>query len=74
MKYIKKIIAPVIITLILISYYFVFGGFIVKLDISVVTKILAAVIPLLLTGVTVYVMVERIREIRSGEEDDLGKY
>jgi len=74
MKYLRKIIAPVIITLILIAYYFVFGGFIVKLDIPVTTKILAAVIPFLLTGVTVYVMVERIKEIRSGEEDDLGKY
>ena len=73
-KYIRKIIAPVIITLILLAYYIVFAVFIVRLDISTSTKILAAVIPILLAGVTVFVLTERIIEIRSGEEDDLGKY
>lgn len=31
-------------------------------------------VPLGLMGVSVCVLVERIQEIRSGEEDDLGKY
>lgn len=31
-------------------------------------------IPLALVGVSVYVLVERIKEIRSGEEDDLDNY
>ena len=37
-------------------------------------KLLGAVIPLALLGVTIYVLCERIKEIRSGEEDDLDNY
>ena len=74
MKYIRKIIAPLIITLILLAYYVVFAVFIVRLDISPLTKTLAAIIPFLLAGVSIFVLTERINEIRSGEEDDLGKY
>ena len=33
-----------------------------------------ATIPLALLGVTIYVLCERIKEIRSGEEDDLDNY
>ena len=74
MKYLRKILAPIIITFILIAYYVVFAIFIAGLEISPMTKVLAVVIPLLLGGVTVFVMVERINEIRSGEEDDLSQY
>ena len=37
-------------------------------------NLLGAVIPLALLGVTIYVLCERIKEIRSGEEDDLDNY
>ena len=37
-------------------------------------KLIGALIPLALVGVSVYVLVERIKEIRSGEEDDLDNY
>ena len=37
-------------------------------------KLLGAVIPLALLGVTRYVLCERIKEVRSGEEDDLDNY
>ena len=37
-------------------------------------KLLGAAIPLALLGVTIYVLCERIKEIRSGEEDDLDNY
>ena len=37
-------------------------------------KLLGVVIPVALLGVTIYVLVERIKEIRSGEEDDLDNY
>jgi hypothetical protein len=74
LKHIRKIIAPVTITLVLLAYYVVFAVFIVRLDISLWTKLLAAIIPVLLAGVSIFVLTERINEIRSGEEDDLGKY
>ena len=44
------------------------------MSVLLITKILFGVIPLALIGVVVYVLVERMNEIRSGEEDDLSKY
>jgi len=60
LKHIRKIIAPVTITLVLLAYYVVFAVFIVRLDISSWTKLLAAIIPVLLAGVSIFVLTERI--------------
>ncbi len=72
--YIKKLVAPIVITLILLMYY----GFIllnlIRIPESLGIRILWLIIPLALMGVSVFVLIERIREIRSGDEDDLGKY
>ncbi|WP_422487312.1 hypothetical protein [Gudongella sp. DL1XJH-153] len=72
--YIKKLIAPIIVTILLLSYY----GFIllnlVRIPESMGIRILLLVIPLGFMGVSIYVLFERIKEIRSGDEDDLGKY
>ena len=75
-KHTKKIIAPAIIVAIIVAYYifisviFMSGMF----DAPLFAKVLFVGVPLCLSGVAVYVLVERIKEIRSGEEDDLGKY
>ncbi len=69
----KKLIAPIIITAILILYFIVYFGFLITL-LSGFLQYLLGVVPLALAAVTVYVCVERIKEIRSGEEDDLSKY
>ena len=74
MNHMKKMIAPiivgVIILMIYIGYFCVayFGGFPWYVLLIVGLILLAA------TCVVVYVVVERIKEIRSGEEDDLSKY
>ncbi len=70
----KKLFGP-IITIGLVLAYFIF----ILVQLSAVPlrgfgKFLAFAIPLALMGVAIYVLVERIQEIRSGEEDDLGKY
>lgn len=71
----KKMIAPIVITSLILLYYIGFVYVCVFLDgIPLLAKILGGVIPLLLAGVSIYVLVERIKEIRSGEEDDLSKY
>lgn len=70
----KKLIAPVVITILLVMYL---SSFIIMwkyVSISVVGKIVGSLIPLALIGVSIYLLIERIKEIRSGEEDDLGKY
>ena len=71
----KKMVAPVIITiilsLILISY--IVGCFFLTI-IPLPVRLAGMLIPAALLGVSVYVLAERIREIRSGEEDDLSQY
>lgn len=69
----KKIIVPTIITIIFILYFIIYFGFIISL-LDGFLKIALAVIPAGFTAVMIYVLVERIKEIRSGEEDDISKY
>ena len=71
----SKMIAPIIIAIILIVYYVaIAAAFVLIPDIAVIVKILMIIIPLALAGVACAVTVERVNEIRSGEEDDLSKY
>jgi uncharacterized membrane protein (DUF485 family) len=70
----RKIIAPIIITILLVIYlgFFILTG--LSNPFSLAIKIIGIFIPLALIGVSVFVLVERIKEIRSGEEDDLSQY
>lgn len=70
----EKMIAPIIITVIVILYYIAYFLICMLIPISLIVKILFGIIPLLFSGVCIYVLIERIKEIRSGEEDDLSKY
>lgn len=70
----KKIIAPIIITILLLIYFSIFIFGVINIDGSLWIKVTVLVILLGLMGGSIFVLVERIKEIRSGEEDDLGKY
>ena len=71
----KKMVAPFIIAGILIVHYVAIAAvFFILPEIPAAAKVLLAVIPLALAGVAFAMLLERIREIRSGEEDDLSKY
>ncbi len=73
-NHIKKIIAPVIITVLLIVYFIFYFGFLIFATDNLAIRILLGIVPLIL-GVTVTVLcIQRIKEIKGGEEDDLGKY
>ena len=66
----NKMIAPIIIAAVLIVYYVAIAAvFMLIPDLTVIMKLLMVIIPLALA-----VTVERVQEIRSGEEDDLSKY
>ena len=67
-------IAPIIITILFVGYL-VFYVILVLLasDFSPFTLLLAVPLILLGSGMA-YVLYIRIKEIRSGEEDDLGNY
>ena len=70
----KKIIAPIVIACILILYCLVFFVVCLFIPVPFGFRLLFGIVPLALIGVTVFVLVERISEIRSGEEDDLSQY
>ncbi|MCI8365459.1 MAG: hypothetical protein HFG34_11015 [Eubacterium sp.] len=71
----RKMVAPVVIAVLFVIYY---TGLAVVLalisSISVLVKGLLIFVPLALAGVMIGVTVSRIKEIRSGEEDDLSQY
>lgn len=73
-KHVKKMIAPIVITIIVMAYYLFFFIVIFASGMPMIAKIFLGVLPALFIGVLIYVLVERIKEIRSGEEDDLSKY
>ncbi len=70
----KKFIAPIVITVIMILYYVVYFGFFIFLLGDSIWKYILGIVPLVFAAVTVSVCIERIKEIRKGEEDDIGKY
>ena len=74
MKNIKKMIAPVIITVLLLLYLGVYWYLIMEATEFQPFMIFLAIPVLLLGAGLVYVLLSRIREIRSGEEDDLDNY
>ncbi len=73
MKDKKKIMAPIVVTVIIALYYIVYFGFIISI-LKGVWKYALGIIPLVFVAVLIKVCVERIREIKGGEEDDIGKY
>ncbi len=72
----RKLIAPVIIAALLLCYYIalalVFN--LVIAGMPLLLRIAMILIPAALCGVVIYVLAQRIREVRSGEEDDLDRY
>jgi hypothetical protein len=73
-NHIKKIIAPVIITTIVVLNFFLIASVFLTEGIPPLVKMLILAFSLTFIAVAVYVLVERIKEIKKGDEDDLGKY
>ena len=69
----KKLIAPIVVTILIVLYYVIYFGFLISL-LEGVLKYALGVIPLAFSLVMVKVCIERINEIKKGEEDDLSKY
>ncbi|MCD7809306.1 MAG: hypothetical protein LUG46_04730 [Erysipelotrichaceae bacterium] len=69
----KKMIAPIVITVLVLIYYAVYFLLLIRLFDNV-WGFLLGIIPIVLATTMIYVCIQRIKEIRSGEEDDLGKY
>ncbi len=71
----KKLIAPIVITAVFVLLFL--GWLLLSvfvLEELIWMKLIVALIMLSLIGVCLFVLWERIKEIRSGEEDDLDNY
>ncbi|PTQ83979.1 hypothetical protein C8U37_11164 [Trichococcus patagoniensis] len=75
-KQTKKMIAPVVITVLVISYFvfYMWLGLAGSGDIPLLMKILLIVVPSGLIVLMVYLLVERVNEIKEDDDDDLSKY
>ena len=73
-RHFNKKVAPVIVSLCLIGYYVlvIFGLY--KISIPNLFKIMVFIVSVIITFVIIRVLIERIKEINGGEEDDLGEY
>ena len=69
----KKMIAPIVVTVILILYYIAYFGFIIRL-LGGIFRFVFGIIPLIFAVLIIKVCIDRIKEIKKGEEDDISKY
>lgn len=72
---VRKLIAPIIIVALLLVYLigFVVAIFLVP-ALPFAVKLVGILIPLAIACCAVAVLISRIREVRSGAEDDLDRY
>lgn len=67
-------IAPVVIVALISIYYIAIGVIFAYMNgVPMLAKIIALVVPALLSGVAITVLIQRIKEIKKGEDDDLSK-
>ena len=69
----KKMIAPIIVTVIMILYYIFYFSFLIS-QLEGIWKYAFGIFPIVFSAITVYVCIQRINEIKKGEEDDISKY
>ena len=69
----KKMVAPIVVTVLMVLYYIAYFGFLITL-VEGFFKYALGIIPLVFSAVMVKVCIERINEIKKGEENDLSKY
>lgn len=69
----RKLIAPIVIAVIMVLYYVLYFGLLVALTDGAVRWIIG-IVPIAFAAVTIGVCIERIKEIKGGEEDDISKY
>ena len=70
----KKMIAPVVVTVAVLLYFGFYFGWLISLVESKAAKLLLGIVPALLGAVMIGVCIQRIKEIKGGEEDDLSQY
>ncbi len=69
----KKMLPPIVVSVIIILYYVVYFGILITL-LEGIWKYVLGIIPLIFSAVMLKVCIERIKEIKEGEEDDISEY
>ena len=69
----KKFAAPIIVTVCMLLYFVLYFGFLIT-QLEGILKYAFGVLPLIFSIVMVKVCLERIEEIKKGEENDISKY
>ena len=69
----RKMVAPIVVTVIVLLYYVLYFGVLLSL-LHGIFRVLLGILPLFFGAVLIKVCVERIKEIKKGEEDDLSQY
>ena len=69
----KKMIAPIVVTILMVTYYIIYFGFLITL-VDGIWKYTLGILPFVFSVVMIVVCIERIKEIKKGEEDDLSQY
>lgn len=69
----KKMIAPIIISVIVVGYYILYFAILLSL-LDGISRLVFGIITIILSIVMIRVCIERINEIKGGEEDDISKY
>jgi len=69
-----KMLAPIIISIITVLFMLGYLAILIWSVPSMPLIIVGGIVLLALIGVMIAMLIERIKEIRSGEEDDLSKY
>ena len=69
----KKMVAPIVVTILVVIYYaFYFGVLITLLDYT--WRYIFGIFPIVFSVIMIKVCIERINEIKEGEEDDISQY
>ena len=68
-----KIIAPIVVSVVMVLYYVFYFGFLMSL-LEGVWRYALGILPFAFSLITVKVCIDRIIEIKKGEEDDISKY
>ena len=71
----RNYIAPIIVAAILLLYYAGFAALLIFVPgLLWWLRLILCIAPALLGALVIFVLVQRIRELNSGENDDLDKY
>ena len=69
----KKMVSPILATICMVIYYIVYFVFLITL-VNGIWKYIFGICPFVFTALMIAVCIERINEIKKGEEDDLSQY